>query len=79
MKCPHECSSMNYYFQDCLTEPGSQPGEGDIGVCYTCGGWWKIVGGLVAKYTPMQEELELAMPQMSQSKERFSEWKRRPR
>lgn len=80
MKCPHGCTPrVNYAFHDCVNEPGAQPEEGDVGICYTCGGWWQLRNGDFVKYAPTAEEVAMVMPEMSASRERFEKWKSQER
>lgn len=75
MRCPHCLKSFDY--QDCLTEPGAEPRDGDIGICYGCGGWWAQIEGCPHTYTPTREEMEGAYAQLSASRERFVEEEKR--
>lgn len=77
MKCPHACTDKDFAFTDCLEEPGAVPSEGDIGVCYRCGGWWRIVNGKAVQYLPTEQEQRFATSQMSSSRQRFQEFIKR--
>ncbi len=71
MKCPYKCSEKPFILQDCISEPGATPREGDIGMCYSCKGWWKIVNSETVKYVPTAEEVLEVQKELIASRERF--------
>lgn len=79
MKCPHGCSQCEFGYQDCIGSPGTLPEEGDVGMCYVCGGWWTIIKGACIKYIPTPEESNLAYSHLSASRKRADEAARQER
>lgn len=74
MKCPYGCIDEDFVHYDCPEEPGAKPQDGDVGVCYRCGGWWQLQTGVSIPYTPMPEELARTTPQIGAAHERFKGW-----
>lgn len=81
MKCPYQdCMYKNRDWDDFDSVDGKRiiPKENDVGICYTCGGWWQIVNGVAEMYTPTKEELEAAMKAMPKTRQRsYIEFKAR--
>lgn len=73
MRCPYGCTPFEFGFQDCVSFPGRLPKEGDVGMCYVCGGWWTISGRQCVKYVPTPEESNLAYSNLEESKKRAEE------
>ncbi len=72
MQCPHKCSKKDYAFHfNTIEQIGKIPQEGDCGVCYNCGGWWKLEDCEFIIYTPTDEEIHRALPLMEKSKQKF--------
>lgn len=71
MTCPYLCSSKDWIFVDCITESDAIPDEGDIGMCYACKSWWKIVNGETVQYVPTAEEVLEVQKELIASRERF--------
>ncbi len=79
MKCPHaDCTTEEFAYATSPAYPEAVPGEGDVGVCYTCGGWWQIKEGVTVKYTPTPEELQYTSREMGSSRDRFRAWAKTP-
>lgn len=60
--CPN-CKAR-FKKHQCIDDPVALPEDGDIGVCYRCGGWWTLKAGRFIEYTPTQEEMAMAIPKM---------------
>lgn len=71
VKCPH--CEKTFDWQDCITEPGAVPQEGDAGICAQCCEWWELSDGRPRKYKPTREEMEMAFDEMEDSVKRFKE------
>lgn len=72
MKCPYGCPGQ-FDYHDCISDPGCQPEEGDIGMCYHCGGWWEMKKGQAVPTIPDEETMTLVMKEVSASRERARE------
>jgi len=70
LRCPYLCTSKPFAFNDCITQPGHEPEDGDIGCCAVCGGWWILVNGVCEKYDPTLEEMKMVVPEFPASRER---------
>lgn len=60
MKCPYACTNEDFLVYDCPSDPSAVPANGDVGMCYHCGGWWTMVDGHLVEYTPSDEQMQVA-------------------
>ncbi len=72
MICPH--CEIDCDFDDCVTDPGKKPAEGDAGMCVQCFGWWTIKDGKVIEYLPTDDELLFVASQFEASDIRFEKF-----
>lgn len=70
MICPYGCAD-EWDFVDEVHGTGSEPGEGDYGMCSKCGQFWNIINGEVTKYEPTIAEFDVAMEGFPASRARF--------
>lgn len=61
-KCPH--CKLEFHRHREVDGPATAPEDGDVGVCYHCGGWWTLKKRHFVEYIPTAAELQIVTPKL---------------